>query len=118
METEKRKIIAVDFDGCLTDNQYPDVGTPNVSLINWLLYRKSCGDRIILWTCRCGDELDAAISACHEWGLEFDSVNDNLPELIEQWGNNTRKIYADIYIDDKAHRFNAHCATMEIPFIF
>ena len=34
--------------------------------------------------------------------LEFDAVNDNLPEIIEQYGNNSRKITCNYYIDDKA----------------
>lgn len=34
-------------------------------------------------------------------GLVFDVVNEPLPEQIKRWGNDTRKIYADYYIDDK-----------------
>ena len=40
-----------------------------------------------------------------EWyrlqGIVFDAVNEPLPEQIKRWGNDTRKIYADYYIDDK-----------------
>lgn len=32
----------------------------------------------------------------------FDAVNDNLPEAVEYFGNNTRKVHADVYLDDKA----------------
>lgn len=28
--------------------------------------------------------------------------NDNVPEVIDYYGNNSRKIFCDIYIDDKA----------------
>ena len=34
--------------------------------------------------------------------LVFDAVNDNLPEVKELYGNNSRKISCDIYIDDKS----------------
>jgi hypothetical protein len=34
--------------------------------------------------------------------LEFDAINDNLPEIVEMYGNNSRKITCDYYIDDKA----------------
>lgn len=34
--------------------------------------------------------------------LTFDAVNDNLPEIIEMYGNTSRKITCDYYIDDKA----------------
>ena len=37
-----------------------------------------------------------------EHGLKFDAVNENLPEMIEWHGNDCRKIFADVYIDDKA----------------
>ena len=33
--------------------------------------------------------------------LEFDAVNDNLPEIIEFYGHNRRKISCDYYIDDR-----------------
>ena len=29
-------------------------------------------------------------------------MNENLPEMIEWHGNDCRKIFADVYIDDKA----------------
>ena len=38
---------------------------------------------------------------CREQNLEFDAVNDNLPEIIELYGNNSRKITCDYYIDDR-----------------
>ena len=37
-----------------------------------------------------------------EHGLVFDMINENLPELVELYGNDCRKVNADIYIDDKA----------------
>ena len=33
--------------------------------------------------------------------VEFDAVNDNLPEIIEFYGHNSRKISCDYYIDDR-----------------
>jgi hypothetical protein len=34
--------------------------------------------------------------------IPFDRINDNHPDKITLFGNNSRKIYADIYIDDKS----------------
>ena len=98
----KNKIIAVDFDGTLCENRYPEIGEPNEELIKYLIKRQADGDKLILWTCRCGDILEQAVNWCHDHGLVFDAVNDNLPSSIE-WANgcNSRKIYADKYIDDK-----------------
>lgn len=94
-------IIAIDFDGTLFETDYPTIVSPNLGVINAAKWCKECGDKLILWTCREGPELDAAIQACREYGLEFDSVNDNLPEMKEKWGNNPRKVSADDYWDDK-----------------
>lgn len=96
------KIIAVDFDGTLCENKWPEIGEANCDLISELIFKQQFGDKIILWTCRSGNELLDAIYWCADLGLYFDAVNENLPEIIEKFGKDTRKIYADIYIDDRA----------------
>lgn len=93
-------IIAVDFDGTLCKNAWPGVGEPNTALIDFLIKRRAQGDKIILWTMREGKPLLDAIYWCHEHGLQFDAVNDNLKEQQEKYHNNPRKVYADWYIDD------------------
>ena len=95
-------VFAVDFDGTLSFGQWPGVGEANRELITFLMKRKSMGDKMILWTCRENKELETAVLWCKEQGLEFDSINDNLPEIVEQYGSNSRKISCDYYIDDKA----------------
>ena len=37
-------------------------------------------------------------------GVEFDAVNENLPEVIERMGGDTRKVFANEYWDDRAVR--------------
>lgn len=98
----KYAIYAVDFDGTLCESVFPGIGSPNMALINHLIKRRKQGNKIILWTCRCGDRLKDAVEWCREYGLEFDAVNENLQEMIEWHGNDCRKIFADVYIDDKA----------------
>ena len=96
------KIIAVDFDGTLCFSNWPELGDPNVVLIEYLKKCRTLGHKLILWTCRAGEPLDAAVSWCMEQGLEFDAINDNLPEIVSLYGNNSRKITCDYYIDDRA----------------
>ena len=48
--------------------------------------------------------LENAVDWCISQGLEFDAINENVPEIIERFGSNSRKIYADLYFDDKAYR--------------
>lgn len=61
------QIIAVDFDGTLCENKWPEIGEPNTNLIGYLIeMRKSFGAKIILWTCRVGEMLDKAVNWCSE----------------------------------------------------
>ena len=96
------KILAIDFDGTISLGKWPDVGPANDRLISYLLDRKRNGDKLILWTCRAGKALDAAINFCAQHGLYFDAVNDNLPEIVAKYGSNSRKITCDYYIDDRS----------------
>lgn len=101
-------IIAVDLDGtlCLGDSfPDPNKGKVNVRLIQYLTLAREQGHKLILNTMREGELLDAAVDWCMERGLAFDAINDNLPEMIEKWGCNPRKVYADYVIDDH----NANC---------
>lgn len=95
-------IWGVDFDGTLSLGQWPEIGPANKDLFDFLIKRKNKGDKLILWTCREEACLNAAVKWCGDYGLRFDAVNDNLPEVIEQYGINSRKISCDFYIDDKA----------------
>lgn len=99
---KKNKVIAVDFDGTLCSNMYPRIGVENLFLIETLKKLKKEGCKLILWTCRKNEYLDAAIHWCQDFGLEFDTVNENLPEYIEYFGGDCRKIFADMYIDDRS----------------
>jgi hypothetical protein len=47
-----RAILAVDFDGTLYREIWPEIGVPNLPLIDTLCEAKSQGDRLTLWTCR------------------------------------------------------------------
>lgn len=93
--------IAVDFDGTLCFSNWPELGEPNMPLISFLREWKEAGNKLILWTCRAGEPLTQAVKWCSDYNLEFDAVNDNLPEVVELYGNNSRKITCDYYIDDR-----------------
>ncbi len=99
---ELRKAIAIDFDGCLCNDAFPEVGSPHWDVIVRAKEQQKNGAGLILWTCREGDLLQAAIDACSRWGLEFDSVNENLPERKDHFQNNPRKVWADEYWDDRS----------------
>lgn len=96
------KIIAVDFDGTLCENAWPGIGAPRQPVIDYLFAQQRQGAKLILWTNRYGDYLDEALDWCEDRGLVFNAVNENLPEIIEAFGNDCRKVFANEYIDDRA----------------
>jgi len=85
-------IYAVDFDGTLCVNEYPLIGEPIQEVIDYVLDLQKEGNKLILWTCRREDDLDQAVDWCNEKGIVFDSVNENLEEIIKDFGDDTRKI--------------------------
>lgn len=99
-----RRVLAVDFDGCLCQNRWPSIGLPNQGVIDAVKVRMHEGWKVILWTCREGELLDEAVAWCKEQGLGFDAVNENLPERVQMYGADPRKIGADEYWDDLAVR--------------
>lgn len=94
-------IYAVDFDGTLCRNAWPEIGEPNFGLIRFLKQEKTNGAELILWTMREGETLNQAVEWCRQHGLEFDAVNDNLERMKAEYGNNPRKVFANFYIDDR-----------------
>lgn len=97
-------IIAVDFDGILCENEFPEIGRPNYDMVSFVREMIDIGHEVILWTSRVDKELDAAVDWCGDRGLHFCAINENAPsnmsEYKSKYPNGTRKVYADIYIDD------------------
>ena len=92
--------IAVDFDGTIVEHRYPNLGKEIPFAFESLKLIQNQGHDLILWTYRSGKELEEAVEFCRAKGLEFYAVNKNYPEEIFD-ESISRKIYADIYIDDR-----------------
>ena len=93
-------IIAVDFDGTIVTHKYPAIGKEVPYAIKALKLFQERGHKIILWTYRSGEEVEQAVHFCKERGLIFHAVNNNFEG--EEFDNTySRKIYADMYIDDR-----------------
>lgn len=95
-------IIAVDFDGTIVGDDYPEILSVNEPVIELLHAAKKAGAKLILWTCRNGVLLSHAVMFCEKQGVHFDAINQNIPEVISMFGGDTRKVYANEYWDDKA----------------
>lgn len=96
-------IIAVDYDGTIAKNGFPDISKaePNIKLIEYLKQIREQGSRLILWTCRTDQYLIDACNWCADHKLYFDAVNENISEVKGSLDGGPRKVYADVYIDDK-----------------
>jgi hydroxymethylpyrimidine pyrophosphatase-like HAD family hydrolase len=92
--------IAVDFDGTIVEHKYPEIGKENLFAFQTLKELEKRGAQLILWTFRTGKELEDAVGFCRKNGIEFYAINKNYPEEILDDAV-SRKIDADIYIDDK-----------------
>lgn len=94
------KIIAVDFDNTLFLTKWPVILRPIWPVIRKVQEEQANGAKIILWTCRTGKELDTAVDVCEKVGIHFDAINNNVQEAIDEFGGDSRKIFAHEYWDD------------------
>ena len=94
-------IIAVDFDGTIVEHCYPAIGPEKPFAIDTLKYLCAQRHKLILWTVREGELLDEAVAYCKSRGLEFYAVNKDYPEETDQHDNYSRKLKADLFIDDR-----------------
>jgi len=101
LNNKQYEYIAVDFDGTLNEHKFPEIGEPKEDVIAFVCFHHLLGTKIILHTCRENDEekpyLTEALDWCKKHNVPIDAVNEN------PWvAFGKRKIYADIYVDDRA----------------
>jgi hypothetical protein len=97
--SEKLK-IAVDFDGTIVEHEFPNIGKEMPGAFDTLIKLIEHGHQLILWTFRDGEQLEDAINFCLERGVMFWTINSSFPN--EEYSPYiSRKIHADIFIDDK-----------------
>lgn len=105
----KYEFVAVDFDGTLCTDAFPDIGKPNPLVIAYVKRLAVEGSKIILNTCRENGTrklLDEAVDFCKAQEIPLFAVNENpANEYPARFGlshSDGRKVYANLYIDDKA----------------
>lgn len=103
----KKLIIAIDFDGVIAQlNKNWIIGTPNYPgpLVDgadtYIRQLYEDGHQIIIWTCRGGQNLYLAEQYLEEHNIPYNRINDNVDGFYDKFKHNTRKVHADIYIDD------------------
>lgn len=99
MSKDNKMVIAIDFDGTCVEHDYPAVGLDVEGAVDTLRALNKRGHRLILYTMRSGDKLEAALKWFKDRKITLWAVNRN-PEQ-EEW-TSSPKVFADIYIDDSA----------------
>jgi hypothetical protein len=100
MISKDKLLIAIDFDGTIVEDAYPNIGKPQLFAFETMKRLQNDGHRLILWTYRCGSKLNDAVVFCNENGIEFYAINNTFPNE-EYDGKESRKIGADLFIDDR-----------------
>ena len=93
--------IAVDFDGTIVEHRYPEIGKEILFAFDTLKALQKQKHQLILWTYRSGKELDEAVEYCRQNGIEFYAINNSYPEEEFDEDFSSRKIEADLFIDDR-----------------
>lgn len=93
--------IAVDFDGTIVTHEYPNIGKELPFAVETLRQLQRDGHKIILWSVREGQLLEDAIEWCRARGLEFYASNKDYPEETRQDKHYSRKLKAELFIDDR-----------------
>jgi uncharacterized HAD superfamily protein len=93
--------IAIDFDGTICEQSFPKVGALRKDADVYIRKLKEDGHTIIINTCRSGKYEGMAQDFLEDKKIPYHYINSNLPELIEFYNQDCRKISADLYIDDK-----------------
>lgn len=94
-------VFAIDFDGTIVVDKYPNIGEPIPEAIETIIEVKKLGHKIIIWSCRVEPQLSEMRNFLLINEIPFDHINENCPIKIAHYQNDTRKIGADYYIDDK-----------------
>ena len=97
----KSLLIAVDFDGTVVEDKYPGVGKAKPFAIETLKMLQNDGHRLILWTYRHGSKLRDAVRFMEDNGVPPYAVNRSYPEEEAHPSDVSRKIHADLFIDDR-----------------
>lgn len=94
-------VLSIDFDGTIVEEKFPDVGKIIPEAKKYINKLYDDGHHIVINTCRSGRYEGNAEAFLKRRGIKYHYINANMPFLIEQYGQDCRKISADIYIDDR-----------------
>lgn len=97
----KYRYIAIDFDGTIAEDSFPELGAMKPNADRVIRSIVDHGGQVAIWTCRTGEHVEniKAFLARHE--IPYHVFNEPFPEQLAMFPDNSRKIFADVYIDDR-----------------
>jgi hypothetical protein len=95
----KYKLIAIDFDDTIVDTDFPNIIglKPHAREVMWKIIEH--GGQIMVWTAR-GD-LNPVRDFLDFSMVPYGGINEDFEEVLLEYPKFSRKILADVYIDDR-----------------
>ena len=100
-DNAKSYIIAWDFDGTLTkENKFPRFGQLREYTGEIFAVLSLFGTKHVIWSCRDDEDVQPLIKYLVEHQVPYDSINSSIQ--FAPFHYEARKIYAHMYVDDRA----------------
>ena len=96
---KKKKTVAIDFDGTIVENIFPEIGAIKQNVVDKMREWYEQGHTIIIWTCRTDQYAEEARKFLDDNEIPYHYFNENPTNPLGDW---CRKIFADVYLDDRA----------------
>lgn len=114
--SEKPFIAAIDFDGVIAryEGYWGETHflPPKEGAREAVDLLRAHGIKVIIWTCRNNEEdLKAYLD---KYGIGFDAINADVHPEIKNSDQISRKVLADVYVDDRGIRFTDWSSTVEM----
>lgn len=96
------RIVAIDFDGTIVEDKYPEIGALKPEAKKYINKLRADGYEVIIWTTRTHLKLLEAIEFLAKEGIKYNEINQSSQANLMMYnGQDSRKIFADMYIDDR-----------------
>lgn len=100
------KHVAIDFDNTITEgDSFPELGTLKYFAIETMNAMLKAGYNIHIWSSRPESQQESILEFLTEEGLDTTNVkiNEHFPHYLGKYSERSSKIYADVYIEDRAY---------------
>lgn len=102
MTQQYKAILSLDFDRTIVDSNYTTIHGLRKDAKHYINLLFKEGYYIIINTCRCGDEQNNAENFLKKEDVLFHLINQNNSDLVKFYNADSKKVSADIYVDDKS----------------